>query len=152
LAIEARGQSARKLIVPRFHAHQFQTHTNHPQVNRINQNTRNDANAHICTHSCLAAAVAGSAILNSLSTSLQNDKSCSPQSPDICSPRRNVASLTLVVHPPPQDPTQLGRDPGRTGHIVSAILFAPPFSTPNPGIYRVGGTEEWAEPPSLYPS
>ena len=26
------------------------------------------------------------------------------------------------------------------------------FSTPNPGIYRVGGTDEWGEPPSLYPS
>ena len=60
--------------------------------------------------------------------------------------------LTLVVHPPPQVPAQLGRDPGRTGHIVSAILFVPPFSTPNPGIYRVGGTDEWGEPPSLYPS
>ena len=51
-----------------------------------------------------------------------------------------------------EDPAQLGRDPGRTGHIVSAILFVPPFSTPNPGIYRVGGTDEWGEPPSLYPS
>jgi len=26
------------------------------------------------------------------------------------------------------------------------------FSTPNPGIYRVRGTVEWGEPPSLYPS
>ena len=57
-----------------------------------------------------------------------------------------------LVHPPPQDPAQLGRDPGHTGHIVLAILFAPPLSTPNPGIYRVGGTDEWGEPPSLYPS
>ena len=60
--------------------------------------------------------------------------------------------LTSLVHPPLQDPAQLGRDPGRTGPIVSVILFVLPFSTPNPGIYRVGGTDEWGEPPSLYPS
>jgi len=63
-----------------------------------------------------------------------------------------IQELTLLVHPPLQDPTQLGRDPGRTGHIVSALLFAPPFSTPNPGIHWVRGTVEWGEPPSLYPS
>ena len=62
-----------------------------------------------------------------------------------------VPILTSVVHPPLPDPTQLGRDSGHTGHIVSAIIFVPPFSTPNPGIYRVGVTDEWGEPPSLYP-
>ena len=71
----------------------------------------------------------------------------------IIAPSRGVETLilTLLVHPPLQDPVQLGRDSRRTGHIVSALLFAHPFSTPNPGIYRVGGTVEWGEPPSLYP-
>ena len=48
------------------------------------------------------------------------------------------------------NPTQSGRDPGPTRHIVSAIMFVPPFSTPKPGIYCVRGTVEQGEPPSIY--
>jgi len=60
--------------------------------------------------------------------------------------------LTLLLHPQPQDPPQTGRDPGPTRHIVSAIMFVPPFSTPNPGIYMAWDTVEQGESPSLYPS
>ena len=52
----------------------------------------------------------------------------------------------------PQGCQNSGRHTGPTRHIVSAIMFVPPFSTPKPGIYWVRGTVEQGEPPSLYPS
>jgi len=63
----------------------------------------------------------------------------------------HVPVLTLLVHHQPQGFSRLGRNPGRTQHIVLVILFAPPFSTPKPCIYWVRGTVEWGEPPSLDP-
>jgi len=57
--------------------------------------------------------------------------------------------LTPLVHPQPQDPPQTGRDPGPTRHIVSAIMFVPRVSTPNPGIYTLLNREKFARRTTL---